>query len=321
MPANLKLTILPQKSAAYIEPMDCLAVTKLPDSTNWVWEIKIDGYRAIAVKNGNRVNLYSRTRNSFNNKFSYIADSLSDMPAGTVLDGELVAIDDDGRPNFNLLQNFRAGASHIQYYVFYLLCLNNRDTTRLPLIERRLLLKQLTFKDKRIKILDYVEAEPAELLSAVREQKLEGIVGKRKDSRYEPGSRSGAWIKHRVNRGREFVIGGYTPGLHGLDAIIVGYYRGKELVYVARVRNGFVPASRRQLFEKLKPLVISKCPFINLPEKHRSRWGEGMTDDEMKKCVWVKPQLVAQMEFLEWTDADHLRHSKFVGLREDKDPS
>jgi bifunctional non-homologous end joining protein LigD len=105
-----------------------------------------------------------------------------------------------------------------------------------------------------------------------------------------------------------------------LDAIIVGYYRGKELVYVARTRNGFVPASRRQLFEKLKPLVIPNCPFVNLPEKKQSRWGLGLTAEEMKKCVWVKPKLVAQIEFLEWTEADHLRHSKFVGLREDKDP-
>jgi bifunctional non-homologous end joining protein LigD len=320
MPAKLKLTSLPQKPAAFIEPMDCLAVTKLPDSAHWVWEIKIDGYRAIAVKNEDRVKLYSRTRNSFNSKFNYIADALNDMPIGTVLDGELVAIDDEGRPNFNLLQNFRTGERHIQYYVFDLLSLNNRDTTRLPLLERRKLLKELTFKNKRIKLFDYVEAAPAELLRAVREQKLEGIVGKRKGSLYEPGARSGAWIKYRVNRGQEFVIGGYTPGLHGLDAIIIGYYGEKELVYVARTRNGFVPASRRQLFEKLKPLVISKCPFVNLPEKHRSRWGEGMTAEEMKKCVWVEPKLVAQIEFLEWTAADHLRHSKFVGLREDKDP-
>jgi ATP-dependent DNA ligase len=152
MPARPKLNSLPQKTAAFIEPMDCLAVARLPESANWVWEIKIDGYRAIAVKNGDRVNLYSRTRHSFNSKFNYIADALSDIPAGTVLDGELVAIDDDGRPNFNLLQNFRTGASHIQYYVFDLLCLNNRDTTRLPLIKRRLLLKELTFKDRRIKI-------------------------------------------------------------------------------------------------------------------------------------------------------------------------
>jgi len=189
MPPKLKLTSLPQKPAAFIEPMDCLAVTKLPDSANWVWEVKIDGYRAIAVKTDDRVNLYSRTRNSFNSKFNYIVDALNDMPIGTVLDGELVAIDDEGGPNFNLLQNFRTGAHQIQYYVFDLLCLNSRDTTKLALIERRSLLKTLSFKDRRIKILDYIEAEPSELVRAVREQKLEGIVGKRKDSLYESGAR------------------------------------------------------------------------------------------------------------------------------------
>jgi bifunctional non-homologous end joining protein LigD len=317
MAPKLILTSLPQKDAAFIEPMECLAVSRLPDTANWLWDIKIDGYRAIAVKS-DRVNLYSRTKKSFNSKFSYIVEALVDMPPGTVIDGEIVAIDDQGRPNFNLLQNFRTGGSRIQFYVFDLLCLRNRDTTKLPLIERRELLKTLAFKDKRIKIVDYVEAQPTELLVAVREQQLEGIVGKRKDSRYEAGKRSGAWIKHRVNLGQELVIGGYVPGTHGLDSIIVGYYRGKDLIYVARVRNGFVPASRRHLFEML-PLVISECPFVNLPEKHRSRWGEGLTADDMKKCIWLQPELVAQIEFLEWTESDHLRHSKFVGLREDKD--
>jgi bifunctional non-homologous end joining protein LigD len=303
MPPKLKLTSLPQKDATFIEPMECLAVSKLPDAANRVWEIKIDGYRAIAVKS-DRVNLLSRTKKSFNSRFPYIADALADMPPGTVIDGEIVAIGDEGRPNFNLLQNFRTGASRINYYVFDLLCLRNRDTTKLPLIERRELLKTLAFKDKRIKIVDYVEAEPTELLVAVREQQLEGIVGKRKDSRYEAGKRSGAWIKFRVNRGQELVIGGYLPSTHGLDSIIVGYYRGKDLIYVARVRNGFVPASRRHLFEKLRSLAISECPFINLPEKHRSRWGEGLTADDMKKCVWLRPELVAQIDFLEWTESE-----------------
>jgi len=95
-----------------------------------------------------------------------------------------------------------------------------------------------------------------------------------------------------------------TRGPHCLDSIVVGYYRGKELVYVARVRNGFVPASRRQVFEKLRSLVVPECPFVNLPEKHRSRWGEGLTADDMKKCVWVRPKLVAQIEFLEWTESE-----------------
>jgi len=167
---------------------------------------------------------------------------------------------------------------------------------------------------------DYVEASSTDLLAAVREQRLDGIIGKRKDSLYESGKRTGAWIKHRLNSGQELVIGGYVPGTHGLDAIIVGFYRGKDLIYVARVRNGFVPASRRQLFERLRLLVSPECPFVNLPETHRPRWGEGLTADDMKKCVWLRPELVAQIEFLEWTASDHLRHSKFIGLREDKDP-
>jgi bifunctional non-homologous end joining protein LigD len=114
------------------------------------------------------------------------------------------------------------------------------------------------------------------------------------------------------------VIGGFTPGPHGLDAIIVGYYRGKELIYVARTRNGFVPASRRRVFETLRSLVTPKCPFVNLPETREARWGEALTAEKMKKCVWVRPEVVTQIEFLEWTDADHLRHSKFAGLRDDK---
>jgi len=320
MPTKHKLTSLAQKEAAFVEPMECLAVSTLPDAAHWIWEIKIDGYRAIAVKSDDNVNLYSRTRKSFNRQFSYIVQALADMPPGTVLDGELVAIGEAGRPDFNLLQNFRSAASRIQFHIFDLLCYKNRDLTRLPLIERRTLLRSLKLHDTRIRIVDYVEAAATELLTAVRQQQLEGIIGKRKDSLYEAGKRSGAWIKYRVNRGQELVIGGYVPGTHGLDSIIVGYYKDADLLYVARVRNGFVPASRRQVFEKLRPLVMSICPFVNLPETHRSRWGEGLTTEDMKKCVWLRPELVAQVEFLEWTESNHLRHSKFVGLREDKDP-
>jgi ATP-dependent DNA ligase len=158
------------------------------------------------------------------------------------------------------------------------------------------------------------------MLAAVRKQQLEGVIGKRKDSLYEPGKRTGAWIKYRVNRGQELVIGGYIPGPHGFDSLIVGYYRGEDLVYVARVRNGFVPASRRQVFEKIRPLVSTSMPFANLPDKHKSRWGDELTAEKMKECVWLRPETVVQVEFLEWTEADRLRHSKFVGLREDKDP-
>jgi DNA ligase D-like protein (predicted ligase) len=315
-----RLSSLPKREASFVEPMECLSVSKLPEDPQWVWEIKLDGYRAISVKSGSDVRLFSRQKKSLNTQFPYIVEGLADLPAETVVDGELIAIDDSGRPDFNLLQNFRSEASRIHYYVFDLLCCNSRDLTRLPLIERRTLLKSLVaIRDRRIRISDYVEAAPNDLVFAAREQGLEGVIGKRKDSFYQPGKRTGAWIKYRVNRGQELVIGGYVPGTHGLDSIVVGYYKGEELIYVARVRNGFVPASRRQVFGKLQPLAIPKCPFVNLPETRRSRWGEGLTVEGMKKCVWVRPELVAQIEFLEWTESDHLRHSKFTGLREDKD--
>jgi DNA ligase D-like protein (predicted ligase) len=319
--ASKKLALLPTRTPAFVEIMECLAVSKLPDGPQWIYEIKLDGYRAEAVKSGGDLTLYSRRRKSFNRQFPLIVEALDDLPQDTVIDGEVVAINRSGRPDFNLLQNFRSEASRIHYFVFDLLVYENRDLTHLPLIERRELMRSLLkFRSPRIRVSDYLEASAADMLNAVRHQGLEGIIGKQKDSLYESGKRSGAWIKYRVNRGQELVIGGFVPGARGLDSIIAGYYKAGALMYVARVRNGFVPASRRQLFDKLRTLVIPECPFVNLPETHRSRWGEGLNAEDMKKCVWVRPNLVAQIEFLEWTGSDHLRHSKFVGLREDKDP-
>jgi bifunctional non-homologous end joining protein LigD len=318
---SIELESLPKRKPDFIEPMECLAVSKLPKDSNFLWEIKLDGYRAVAVMSQTGLTLFSRRGKSFNRQFPGIVDALASLPEGTVVDGELVAIDENGRPDFNLLQNFRAEASRIHYYVFDLLCWQGRDFTRLALIERRALMKGfLVVEDKRIRIVDYVAATPHDLLAAVREQRLEGIIGKQKDSYYQPGKRSGAWIKYRVNRGQEFVIGGYFPGPHGIDSLIVGYYDGDKLMYVARTRNGFVPASRRQVFSKLKHLVTPDCPFVNLPETRRSRFGEELNAEKMKKAVWLKPQVVAQIEFLEWTGANRLRHSKFVRLREDKNP-
>src|SRR5882724_5185926 len=189
----------PRTEASFIEPMDCLSVSKLPEGSNWVWEVKLDGYRALAVKSGSGVTLFSRNRKSLNRQFPYIVEALADLPADAVVDGELLAIDEEGKPNFNLLQNFRGAASRIQYHLFDVLCLKGRDLTRLPLIERRALLKSLSIRDERIKIVDYVEASSTDLLAAVRQQRLEGIIGKRKDSLYESGKRTGAWIKHRLN--------------------------------------------------------------------------------------------------------------------------
>ena len=164
-----------------------------------------------------------------------------------MVDGEVVALDDAGRPNFNFLQHSKSQAKRICYFVFDLLVYQNRDLTQFPLIERREILKSvLKFKSPRIRISEYFETSAQAMLESAAEHGLEGVVAKRQDSRYEAGKRNGAWAKYRLNSGQELVIGGYIPGAQGVDSIIVGFYRGPDLVYVARVRNGFVPATRRQ---------------------------------------------------------------------------
>jgi len=154
----------------------------------------------------------------------------------------------------------------------------------------------------------------------LKKQGLEGVVAKRADSIYQPGLRTGLCTKYRINLNQEFVIGGYTPGTNGFDALIVGFYRGKNFIYAARVRAGLVPAVRRDVFDTVKHLETTKCPFVNLPELADGRWGAGLTVEKMKECVWLKSEAVAQIAFLEWTGADHLRHTKFLSLRDDKDP-
>jgi len=300
--------------------MECTSVPKLLDGPQWVYEIKLDGYRAVAVKSG-RVTLFSRRHKSFNHQYPYLVEALAELPEGTVVDGEIVALDESGRPNFNLLQSFRKEAIHMHYFIFDLLVCNDRDLTKLPLKERRELMESLLhFRSHRVRVSEQFEVSANDMLAAVRHQRLEGVIGKRRDSAYEAGKRTGSWVKYRVNRGQEFVIGGYVPGPHGFDSLIVGYYQGKDLMYVARVRNGFVPASRRQVFDKIRHLESPIMPFVNLPDTHKSRWGDELTAEKMKECVWLRPEAVAQIEFLEWTGADRLRHSKFVGLRHDKNP-
>jgi DNA ligase D-like protein (predicted ligase) len=299
--------------------MQCLSVASLPVGPNWTWEVKLDGFRCQAVKIESQVTLYSRLANSLNEKHPYIVDALQDLHSDTVIDGELIALDDEGRASFHLMQNFKSAANRIKYYVFDILVLKGRDLTRLPLSERRKVLKsEIKLKDKRIALVEHVAGESDKVLMAVRQNRLEGIIGKKSDSFYEIGERTGSCVKHRVNAGQEFVIGGFTTGARGFDALVIGYYEGSELRFVAKVRNGFNPIGRRKITERMKPLLTQKCPFVNLPEKRAGRWGAGLTAEKMKECLWLKPTLVAQFQFLEWTGKDHLRHAKFVGMREDK---
>jgi DNA ligase D-like protein (predicted ligase) len=305
---------------AFIESMECLPVSVLPEGKEWSYEIKLDGFRLEAVKTKGATTLFSRRGNILNRKFPYIATALKGLADNTILDGEVVALDSQGRSDFNLLQNFRSAESKIHYYIFDILALKGRNVSTLSLAERRKILAKV------LKPNDHISTSPAEpgsstkILTFVKQHGLEGVIAKRLDSLYEPGKRSGAWCKYRINLGQEFVVGGYTPGGNGFDALILGFYRGKDLFFAARVRAGFVPATRRQVFEKIKDLKTDRCPFVNLPEQSEGRWRQGLTVQKMKSCVWLKPKIVVRIDFAEWTGADKLRHTKFMGLREDKDP-
>ncbi|GAC1497990.1 MAG: hypothetical protein NVS1B6_03860 [Steroidobacteraceae bacterium] len=309
----------PGAKVLFVEAMECLPVAKLPAGSEWSYEIKLDGYRLEAVKNGGETLLYSRRRNILNRKFHYIATALKGLPDATVLDGELVAMGDAGGSDFNLLQNFKSAESKIHYYVFDVLVHKGRLLTQLPLDERRSIVAKIVPVNDHIST-SVVGYSAKQMLEFVEQHGLEGIVAKKSDSIYEPGKRSGLWCKYRINLGQEFVIGGYTRGGGYFDALIVGVYLGKDLMFAGRVRAGFVPATRRAVFAEIKDLKTSSCPFANLPEKSEGRWGQGLTAEKMKSCVWVKPRRVVRIEFAEWTGADKLRHTKFVGLRDDKEP-
>jgi bifunctional non-homologous end joining protein LigD len=317
--ASMDLESLPQMRVKFIEPMLSEEVDELPnDPDAWSYEIKLDGYRCLALRDESGVKLYSRKRNLLNSRFPTIVKALERIEPGTILDGEIVALDDAGRPSFNLLQNFRFTANQVHFYAFDILARKNKNLMSLALDKRReLLANQLENIFDPIRMSEDFEGPPKEIVAAAKELSLEGIIAKRKGSVYQPGKRTRAWLKYKINKAQPFVIGGYTRD-NPFDALLVGYYDGDTLVYTAKVRNGFVPRVRQEVARKIAGLETDICPFGNLPEKRRTQWA--LTREEMKHCIWLKPTLIAQVEFVEWTPDGHLRAPKFIALREDKRP-
>jgi ATP-dependent DNA ligase len=196
-----KKQALANQVAGFIATMDCLPVSRLPEGPEWTYEIKLDGYRLEAVRSAGRTNPYSRRRNVLNHKFPYIATALKDLPDDTVIDGELVALGPDGRPDFNLLQNFRSAESRIIYYAFDVLIHRQRNLTELPLSERRNILSSVIEAGDHVTLSQVSDRSAAEMLKFIKHHGLEGAVAKRSDSVYQPGQRTGLWSKYRVNLG------------------------------------------------------------------------------------------------------------------------
>ena len=290
----------------------------LPSGADWSYEVKWDGYRAQAAKNGDRVLLASRNLKDITRQFPSIAAAVSRVGASdALLDGEIVALDAAGRPSFQALHHWSFEGLSLVYYAFDLLHLDGRNLTRRPLDERRDALREVV-GDSGVLLSDALPGTPSQIAVAVRALGLEGVVAKKRQSTYTPGRRSDAWVKVRFARHQELVVGGYKPGSAGFDSLLVGYYESAKLMCAGKVRNGFTPAARAEIFAALRGLETPRCPFANLPTSRSSHWGEGITEDEMSALKWVKPKLVVEVSFAEWTRDGSLRHASFLGVRDDK---
>jgi bifunctional non-homologous end joining protein LigD len=311
--------------AAFIEPMKARLVSQPPTEGDWIYEIKFDGYRAMAIKDGRAVRLFSRNEKDFGQKFPEILDAIASVQAKeAIIDGEIVALDAKGVSSFQLLQTIDIGdRPPVYYYAFDLLRLNGEDLRNLPLVERKARLQQILKRaPEGVRYSAPLGNDAEKLLKQVKKLGLEGLIGKQTSSLYEPGKRSGAWIKLKLRREQEFVIGGYTDPKGGrmhFGALLVGFFERDKLKFSGKVGTGFNTKLLSSLHLRLKTIQRADCPFVNLPEPRGSRYSPGVTAAEMKKCHWVEPQLVCQVAFSEWTRDDKLRQPAFLGLREDKD--
>jgi bifunctional non-homologous end joining protein LigD len=298
--------------------MMAVSAATLPDGADWSYEVKWDGYRAQAIKQGTVVSLASRNLKNITRQFPGVARAAAALAAASsVVDGEIVAIDPDGRPSFQALHHAATEGLSIVYYAFDLLHLNGRDLTRTPLDERRVALRELV-KGTDILLSEPLPGTAAEIADAVRALGLEGVVAKRRRSTYTAGRRSDAWVKVRFAQRQELVIGGFKPSATAFDSLVVGYYDDGRLMCAGKVRSGFTPHLRAQVFERIRHLEVARCPFANLPSTRTGHWGDGITPDEMNALCWVTPTQVAEISFAEWTRDGSLRHASFVALRDDK---
>jgi bifunctional non-homologous end joining protein LigD len=297
-------------------PMLATLARELPTGKDWLYEVKWDGYRAIAYVRGGEVELVSRNEKDLTQRFASVRRALERAvrTPDCVLDGEVCALDEQGRATFSAMQQGRPDTRYL-YVVFDVFEVEGEPLLDLPLEERRERLEQLLDQRKAdVQVSEGFE-DGAGLLRVAEEQGYEGVIAKRRDSRYESGRRSSHWLKIKTHQTQEFVIAGYTRGqgrrAGRFGALILGAYEGGELRYVGNVGTGFTDPEIDRLLSLLKPLERSDSPFKTVPKMPRVKKGD---------VAWVEPKLVAQVEFVEWTHDGHLRAPSYQGLREDKEP-
>lgn len=293
----------------HVKPMLATLIKEPFDHPDWLFEVKWDGYRAVAEVRDGSVSLYSRNGLSFNRKFSPIADSLGKFEFDAVLDGEIVVVDDWGQADFQRLQDYlKSGRGHLIYYVFDLLHFAGHDLTGLPLLRRKELLKKILPSFPNIKFSDHIREEGILFFKVVKEKGIEGIIAKHSQSTYRMDRRSRQWLKVKTHLTQEGVIAGFTEpkGVRkSFGALVLGVFKGDELIFIGHIGGGFSAETLREIRGKLDPLIRKKCPFKVEPKTNTP-------------VTWVKPELVCEVAFHGWTDERIMRQPVFLRLREDK---
>ncbi len=303
--------------------MKASVAPSVPVGGEWIFEVKFDGFRCLAVKNGRTVELWSRNKKLLNERFPGVAEAVAKLSAvSCILDGEVCALNARGISSFQLLQNLADSGAPVVYYVFDLIAEGTRDLGGLPLRERKERLEVVLRKAREpIRLSRSFTGAAKAILGKMEAAGAEGVIAKLNDSTYEAGRRSRSWLKIKFHKGQEFVVVGYTlprkSRLH-FGALLLGYYRDKKLIFAGRVGTGFNQKTLAAIYRKLQSLECAEPPLDEVREPS-ARWRPpGWKPAETR---WVRPKLVAQVQFTEWTSDGILRHPSFLGLRDDKNPA
>lgn len=320
--ALLKLLKEQPKTPFYdkVEPMLATLVDQPIDNDEWLYEIKWDGYRAVAFKNKKELELKSRNNKSFNEKFYPIYDELKKWNINAIIDGEVVVVKENGMADFGALQNWRSEADgELLYYIFDILWYEGYSVRDLPLTERRDLLKSISPESTLIKVSKDFDTSGTEFLAAAKKLGLEGIMGKKKDSTYEIGRRTGNWLKIKSNKRQEVVIGGFTKNddtTKPFSALLVGVFEKGKFIYTGKIGTGFNIKTQKEMLAQFEPLIVKKPAFDEEPDINKpSRFRPNPPHATAK---WLKPELICEVSYTELTSDGVMRHPSFEGMRDDK---
>ena len=305
-----------------VKPMLATLVSEAFDEQGWLYEVKWDGYRAVAFMNKGKVEFKSRNDKSFNEKFYPVYQALQEWKVNAIVDGEVVVVNKKGKASFGALQNWQSQKEgELIYYVFDLLWYNGYDLTGLPLTQRKNILSELIPEDSLIRLSKDFETSGVEFLKAAKKAGLEGIVAKRKESLYHTGERTGEWLKIKASQRQEVVIGGYTNNADSdkpFSSLLVGVFEQGKFIYTGKIGTGFNISTQRELLKQFEPLVIDKPAFTGKPDVNKSN--PFRSNVAKAKITWLKPELICEVNFVEMTADGVMRHPSFAGMREDKEP-